>query len=259
MIRNSKDRTGLLILAGILVVLALLGMMAWLQIRQRGMIDEYTLCLKGRPPAERTIVLIDKTDPMSDKQVRELVSKIRHIKDVELKTNGMLSIFLVGDSDGGYLSRAFCLCNPGHEANQLVEDPGRVQARFDSLFGQPLEAALDILVKSETSPQSPLLEAVRQVSQLEEFSPDAPRRLIIVSDMLQNTDGFSLYRNRPTFAHLKDSAYYEQVRTDLSGVAVQEIRILRRRDQALATAELDQFWRSFFMDCGAKVLPGSML
>jgi hypothetical protein len=82
--------------------------------------------------------------------------------------------------------------------------------------------------------QSPILESIQSVALTELQKPGQeklPKRLIVASDLLQNTTDVSFYRGLPEPKTFTDSAVFRRLRTDLSGVEV-ELWMLERSDAA---------------------------
>ena len=98
------------------------------------------------------------------------------------------------------------------------------------------------------------LEAIARLSQTENFSRDVEdRRLVVVSDMLQNSDIFSAYSSAP----LPDSGEIsimveDRFGDELSGVAL-EVRLIQRKGRAdQQRGELRDFWDDVLGDLGAR-------
>ena len=80
------------------------------------------------------------------------------------------------------------------------------------------------MLTTPASDESPIFEsiqsiAVRAFGALPESNKD--RRLVIASDMLQNTPEYSQYHGIGSFEEFKRSQYYRRVRADLRGVEVE--------------------------------------
>ena len=102
---------------------------------------------------------------------------------------------------------------------------------------------------------SPILEGVQAIA-VKDFGPDAPRgpkTLIIVSDLLQNQLGFSLYQSVPALDSFWATPYGVSVRSNLAGIHA-EIYLLRRvKVAAKQTDALGKFWIDWLERQGAQV------
>ena len=75
------------------------------------------------------------------------------------------------------------------------------------------------------------------------------RRLVIVSDLMQHSDGFSFYRYGADLAAYSEASVAQQV-PKMSGVDV-VARIVPRQEYDLPIGELRAFWRAYFDKTGA--------
>ena len=80
---------------------------------------------------------------------------------------------------------------------------------------------------------------------------DGERHLLIVSDMLHNTPGLSLYKNIPSIEDFQASNYGRKSYLELKGVDV-ELYLLVNSPQYQGD-ELMGFWHTYFESIGAKI------
>jgi hypothetical protein len=212
------------------------------------------------PPGGTMLWIIDKTDPMTDHERDGLTTLMRTAARDELRAGERLSVWTIGDHEDGTLSKEFCRCNPGLRAGGWTDNVGRVRARFDSTFGGPLDHVLADVSRRETAPRSPIMEATREVSELREFTEGTgPRRLRIVSDMLQNSALWSQYRSTGDFAAFSRRPVWRDLRASLRGVSVEIVYLHRQRDAGLQGAAHREFWRQYFRACDAASVTFSRL
>lgn len=254
--RRRRQQTRLAVM-NILAALAIVALAAYAITRvQPPDYDEVTLCLEtGELPAH-TAIIIDKTDAYSPEQagyIRDLIDRVGDRLDVGER----LTLFEL-DAEGEFNPRGeFSLCNPGrgNQVNPLFRNPQQIEERYAERFEAPLEAVLADLIEPKEAPASPILEAVARLAQTENFSPDAPaRRLIIVSDMLQNSDIFTVYGSgelpaAEDIAELVEARYGDELR----GVDV-EVRLIPRKNRTdQQRGELRELWEDILGDLGADV------
>jgi hypothetical protein len=260
MTKTRKDRLGLVLILALIGCLGAVGGFAAHLHNAENAFDPITLCPNGRDPSAVTEVLLDLTDPLSADQSRALRVRLRHLAQIELRKHELLTIWGVGEFEDGSLRRLFSRCNPGRESNWLYQDPARVEARFDSLFGDSLSRLAKSLVLNGHSPSSPILESIQEISELPEFDDSrAPRRIIVVSDMLQNTGRFSNYRAGSSYAALRKAPAFRALHADLRDTPIEIVYLPRRRDAALQGPEHRGFWRQYLMGCGAQRVEFSRL
>jgi hypothetical protein len=74
--------------------------------------------------------------------------------------------------------------------------PRRLQQRYETRFQQPLAAVFAGFETARGAPRSPILESLAFFARAT-GGTRTPRRIILVSDLLQNTGSLSLYRGQP--------------------------------------------------------------
>ena len=255
---RGKDILGFL---NILIVIGILGGISYAALILRPAdFDADTLCLDGEIPPHLAVV-IDKTDLYSREQalsIEELVLASRDGLDI----GEQLTLFEL-DARGELVNtNNFSLCNPGRgeQINPLYRNPRRVEARYQALFEEPLQAALADLVEPKESPASPILESLARLAVSPEFDGERPaRRVVLVSDMLQNSQLFSVYgRARGDLANRLPDPYQvalaleEEYGRALIGVEI-DIYIIPRRnwEQDQATI-LRGYWDQVFRNLGMR-------
>ena len=75
--------------------------------------------------------------------------------------------------------------------------------------------------------------------------------IIILSDMIQNTDGISMYQNNlPSFSTFKKSEYFSKVKTNLSkNVSIKLLIIKRDGSRKMQENKyFTNFWAQFFVN-----------
>lgn len=250
--RKQADKVATLVFAGCAVLL--LGM-AGLAMVARSNRVEAAAGLGGeasRPPKGTMLVILDKTDPMTSQEQQAVTERVRSLARHELRKGERLSIWAIGDHEDGTLSKEFCLTSPGFTANGLTDNARMVRARFDSSFARPVDATLADVTRRETAATSPIMESLREVGELKEFvDVQGPRRILIVSDMLQHSRVYSQYGSARDFAALRRLPAWRELRAGLEGVSVEIVYLHRPRDARYQDAFHREFWRQYFAGCGA--------
>ncbi len=222
--------------------------------------DEDTLCIISDELPPHTAIIIDKTDVYSEVQSRLIASVIRRTKD-RLESGERLTIFEL-DARGQFDPRGrFSLCSPGRgdQVNPLFRNPRLIEERYAELFDAPLDAVLEDLVTPKEAPASPILEALSRLAQTEAFSDEVPgRSIVMVSDMLQNSDMFSAYGGRGSMpANMPDARdVADQVLNrfgdGLRGTRL-EVRLIPRETYVdLQRGALKDYWNEVFDELGIR-------
>lgn len=258
--RKSKQKKQAIlnfVLAGLAIVLISFAMFA---IRPAPY-DERTLCGLTDEMPPHTAIIIDKTDEYSAAQADFIADAIRRTRG-RLEVGERLSLFEL-DAQGQFDPRGeFSLCNPGRgdQVNSLFRNPKMIEERYAALFEAPMETVLADLVVPKEAPASPIVEAVARLAQTENFSDRAPRRsIVLISDMLQNSDLFTAYGGRGAMP--SNVALAEDVADritgrfgrSLDGVSL-EIRLIPRDNFVdLQRGALKDYWNDLFADLGITV------
>ena len=149
---------------------------------------------------------------------------------------------------------------PG-EVSELTGNRAIAQQRFDGVFTPRVASVLAAATAGAPSGRSPIMAAIQAIAVSAFQAADAaskggqplPKRLIIVSDMLENSEAGNHYKGVPDFASYKSTPAYARVRSHLDGVSV--IILYLRRDNAAGVQGLSHiaFWNAWFADQAASV------
>jgi hypothetical protein len=255
---RGKDILGFL---NILIVLGILGGISYLAlVLQPEEYDPDTLCLAGDVPPHVGVV-IDKTDLYSPEQAARIEALVLENRD-RLQISERMTLFEL-DARGELVNtNDFSLCNPGRgdQINPLYRNPQRVEARYQALFEGPLQAALADLVEPKESPSSPIIESLARLAVTENFDSETPgRRIVLVSDMLQNSQLFTVYgRNRGALeSRLPDprdvaAAIEDEVGDSLAGVTIEVYLIPRRSWERDQETVIRAYWSEVFRQLGVR-------
>jgi len=217
------------------------------------------LCRVTQSPASYHAVLIDRTDPYNETQ-RASIKKMLETWRAQIPTWSQVTVFAVSGVNETRLTPELSLCNPPAEADRLIQNPERVKERWNAGFVLPLERRIDELIGAEALPHSPIMEMIQSVaiSAFPEVSSSGvarePRELVIISDMLHNTEEYSHYRDTTlSFRAFRDTPYFQRIRADLRGVVITIFYARRDGDGAELRQGRDHvtFWEEYFMSMGA--------
>ena len=250
--KRAKDKRGKIIIALSCIGLAILVSVPLIIKLNEIPYDEDTLCPLDRAYGH-TVIMIDKTDPLTTIQEDALRNIIDRVK-TEMALYEKLSIYVLDDQNYSFPQPRFALCNPGkgEDASPIYQNPRLIQRRFEELFGSKVDAALDGIQLGDTRPHSPIMEMLRAIGSLNDFSNAyAPRRLIIFSDMLQHMPDYSHHSGIPDFEEFKKTEYAAFQRVDLSGVDINLIYLVREKTAKRQTNRHGFFWEQYFTWLGA--------
>ena len=219
--------------------------------------DPETLC-RSEGPSSITAILLDRTDSFGPITKSYLENQIWDQVD-KIEENHEISVFTVDTTHEKSLEPIIQVCNPGDpdSADPLISSPEIIRRHWEKKFRQPLEDVLKSLLEEKESPLSPIMESVQSVS-ITHFQStkrrSITRRLIIISDLLQNSGAISFYRDQPNFDRFKRTLESRGLNPDLRGVDIELWLIQRRQPQQGDVGTLLKFFQSWLSEHGGKVV-----
>jgi hypothetical protein len=207
-------------------------------------------------PAGHVVLLVDKTDPFTRTQRLAFIDLLREIGATRVAKGELLSVFVLGESVDSAVEPVFERCNPGNaqDASKWNANPERLRRNYEDTFLKPLAGVAAHIEGERPAPVSPIMEMLQLVA-INGFRRNdvrGPRRLIVVSDMLQNTAEYSHYRGDVSFERFRARPYFQRVRVDLSEVAI-ELRYLMHAP-AIQNRGHAKFWEDYFRELGASLM-----
>jgi hypothetical protein len=204
-----------------------------------------------------TVLLVDVTDPMNTPQRQDfrnqLEKLLRQIDRYEKLV--VVKVDPVGDT---LLAPVITRCNPGsaRDVTNIDGNPQKLERQHQELFIEPMTKAFEGLMVASGAARSPVMESVQSVA-LSEFQKgdldEGERRLILASDLLQNTDRANFYEGLPDPKAFVKTQTFQRVRTNLKGVEV-ELWMLQRDDSKQTQPNaLHEFWEYIINEQGGQV------
>jgi hypothetical protein len=228
------------------------GWIGWRYASSRTVIDDANLCPVSGPTGTLAM-LLDLTDPLTPQQGARLATMIK--QRVENLPEGTLVSFGVVSSDETRLGSLFAACHPGdgRMASQIYQNPAMIRARFDREFMTPLLEVLGDTIRTAEEDISPIMESLQAlIAATPAFETGGGmRELVIVSDLLQNSETISFYRGEG-WDDLRRSDGTGRLARNLSGVEVSVVRVPRPGAGARALERVDDFWARYFDQQGAR-------
>lgn len=168
--------------------------------------------------------------------------------------HGRLDLYFIHSTQSSLLQPVVSLCNPGHgvEINSLVGNPRHVEQTWQEGFGQPLEREITQLLNASPENESPILEGIQSVvltSMSEPSVRDKPKKLIVVSDLMQHTSNLSLYHGTVDADAFIKNRSFDRIKSDLRDTDISVWMLAR--ENALGRSKLADFWQRMFAEQGA--------
>lgn len=219
-------------------------------------LDETTLC--PAVPDSVTILVVDVTDPMNLPQRQDFLNQLDRLVD-QIPRYGKLAVIKVDPVSDRLLAPIITRCNPGsaRDVSDVDGNPKMVEKQRQEQFLAPLRSAFQNLFEASGADRSPVMESIQSVNLTElqkSGEEQVKKRLIIASDLLQNTDAISFYRGLPAAKDLTASQEFSRVRTDLRGTDV-ELWMLQRTDSTSTQPRaLPELWEEIIEEQGGQLM-----
>lgn len=229
--------------------ITIVGSMVWLRMSATStQLDADTLCPEDGPIAF-TILLIDGTDSFSPIQHADIERNLQALAN-SLDVGERLTIFAPTEmTETAFLKPIFEKCNPGTDAevSGLTQNPKQIQLRYEKGFRDRLIETLQGGLSTTEKSISPIM-AMIQAAAITGYPVGAgfPKRLVIVSDMLENTADYSQYTQSLDFETVKKRPFFAHLSTNLDGAEVEILYVTRAGAEGLQTRRHALYWEEYF-------------
>ena len=212
-------------------------------------LDAATLCPTDRPLAGHTVVIVDRTDrwsPSMGAALREL------IENAQTQTQRYQKFSIVSLDADQSVHPVFSICNPGAPSfwSDLYRGHRYTQRDFQDRFVGAGDRVVDQVSTPSQASASPIVEYVHRWLGSDDFNPGMPnRRLILVSDMRQNSPLYSIYgrRSGDGLAPVVEQQFGPAAR----GVAFEVYFVAHGQDHNVSETEVRDAWNAAFTQLGA--------
>jgi hypothetical protein len=252
---KSGGTTTLLVVLAIAAIGAVAGGFYWTTRTAEVMaVNPDTLCPTATGPVAETALLFDLTDPLTPAQSDQLLQQIESL--VNSAPVGMQFTMGIVSPDVEAWGATAPLCKPRSErdVSTLTQNVALVQARYEDQFLTPLRDQINSMIGTTGADSSPIMESLQALLAATPgfMTAEKPRRLIIVSDLLQHSDVMSFYRGDDWGAFATSSAF-ARLNRSLQDADILIFRIPRTVDQIDDPGIIDHFWLRYFDLQGARV------
>jgi len=221
--------------------------------------DPETMCPEDGP-SRVTAILVDTTDRVGATSRADILGRLDDLV-AATRPDEMMIVYDTSGSlaDAGVAAPRLTVCNPGDPdaANPLISNPERIRRRLEEDFHAPLARLLEELVDADEAAVSPLMESIQTVSvTVLARRPYAgvPKRLVLVSDLMQHSEHLSLYGHSLDYDAFARTAGAAALRTNLRDVPV-DILFVARRAHARFGGDfpLIEFWERWIGEQGGRL------
>lgn len=239
----------------ILVVLGVFGTGGFVLYNKKNefnQLDPVTLCPKTGTISE-LVVLIDNSDSLNKIQHESIKNKITKIVK-SLPKHGGVKIYQI-DAIGELHEPIAKLCNPGdgEGESKIYSNPTYFKNAQEKVFRE-VEKSLQEVGKDTTLNSSPIMENIQAIC-IKDFDSriEGKKKIIIISDFMQNVPGFSLYAQEPSMHEFRRSIYGKSVESDFHDVEVKlYVLNLKSEKNNVDQDKVMLFWKRWFEGQGAE-------
>jgi hypothetical protein len=213
----------------------------------------------GSRGARSTSVIFDVSDPLSPGQSRFIKSYLEK-RLITSREGDVFTLYFIDAEKYSGLSDAVitsCATKRPEDANPLVENPRFLRQRFLDDFAAPLLKEVERQTVRAPDTQSPIIEAILDFGALNGIEAhENAEYLIIVSDMLQNSDLYTHYIEQPSDSPSQFSDRLEYGSTIFDGLYVSIAYVHRTKNSGgkRQTQQHKEFWLEFFRNSGAETV-----
>lgn len=215
--------------------------------------DPDTMC-PDSGPSRVTALVVDTSDRIGPVSRADILGRL----DDMIGESRPDELVLVYETAAGVRRPLIEVCNPGDPdtADPLFSNPELIRKRLEEGFRQPLDRLFRELVTRAPARRSPLMETIQAISvTVLARRPYAgiPKRLILVSDLLQHSDHLSVYDHSLEYGPFAESRAAAALSTNLEQVAVEILFVLREsHSQVAGTRQLVRFWERWLEAQGGR-------
>ncbi len=255
--KNKKNDSSAILIGSFLlciVVAVISGIAYYLFNNQQQTLDKTTLCPSTGANAH-TVILIDKTDPLNFVQKKAFQVLIENMIKEQIQQGELLSVYALGEDFTANDKPLIELCNPGDgsDKSELTANVKRLKQQYEERFLEPILNVANELTNIEASKYSPIMEQIQMVAinSFQKLNIQGEKKLIIFSDMLQNTSSYSMYKSNLKYEDFSKLTYAQKVKPDLKNVKI-ELHYLMNSPKHQTNRHL-HFWEYFFDAAGARI------
>jgi hypothetical protein len=244
--RDAANRRYAGFTAGVLFSILALSLSVWLL--RPAELDAATLCPTNRPLAGHTVVIVDRTDRWTQAMGSALTQLVENAQRDTDKYEKFSIVSLDADQS---VHPLFSICNPGEPTfwSDLYRGRRYTTRDFEERFVGAGERIVEQVREPSEARTSPIVEYVHRWLGSDDFNASVRhRRLILVSDMRQNSPLYSIYSGAED--QLGD-VVERQFGPSAEGVAFDVYFVAHGQDHNVTEDEVRTAWDHAFGRIGA--------
>lgn len=246
--RQAANRRYAGFTAGVLFSVLALSVTVWLL--RPADLDAATLCPTNRPLQGHTVVIVDRTDRWTQAMGAALTQLV---ESAQRDTDKYEKFSIVSLDAQQSVHPLFSVCNPGEPTfwSDLYRGRRYTTRDFEQRFVGAAERIIEDVREPAEAPTSPIVEYVHRWLGSDDFNANVRnRRLVLVSDMRQNSALYSIYAAR-NGEGLGD-VVQRQFGAEAQGVAFDVYFVAHGRDHNVSEDVVRSAWDRAFAAIGAQ-------
>lgn len=244
--RDAANRRYAGFTAGVLFSVLAVTLTVW--VLRPADLDAATLCPTNRPLAGHTVVIVDRTDRWTQAMGAALTQLV---ENAQRDTDKYEKFSIVSLDANQSVHPLFSICNPGEPTfwSDLYRGRRYTTRDFEERFVGAAERIVEQVREPSEARTSPIVEYVHRWLGSDDFNASIRhRRLILVSDMRQNSPLYSIYSDAED--QLSD-VVARQFGPAAEGVAFDVYFVAHGRDHNVTEDEVRSAWDHAFGRIGA--------
>src|SRR5262245_49113188 len=248
---RERDRTNRRYAIGTAAVLAgIFALTLGVWVFRPATLDAATLCPTDRPVAGHTVVIVDRTDRWSPSMGAALTEII---ENAQRQTQRYQKFSIVSLDSSNSVHPVFSVCNPGEPSfwSDLYRGHRYTQRDYEQRFVGAADRVVEAVSRPAEANTSPIVEYVHRWLGSDDFNASiADRRMVLVSDMRQNSALYSIYgaRNGDGLAPVVRT----QFGPSAQGVTFDVYFVAHGRDHHVSEDEVRTAWDQAFQAIDAR-------
>jgi len=249
----TTGKSVLFYVVGGVLLSGLIAAMAFWPSEQR--LDRETLCpVEGAPSARVTVVLVDRTDPLTVVQQQHAMGLLSEYVTQSAPAERIV-IYAIDAKREIELS-PLVKCNPNKAEVSVFDqfsDKDFEAKRHKEQFVDPLLTTMQRLLPTQETTQtdSPIMEMIQAVA-VRDLGGARSSRLVVLSDLMQHSQRFSLYRDPADPRRFLNSDAFKVLGAELNRTDVTLLLVGRTQGRSKQPPGIEELWQSYFSAQNAK-------
>lgn len=257
--KNSNTISNMIGIVLFLLVISIVSIGAYYyynNIQEKKNIDKKTMC-NNNINYSKNIVLLDMTDSYSYIQISDIKLRIENLIR-SLPEGEQLKVYFLKDIVDETVKPAITICNPGRGEGKsyLYSNPKLIEKKWEDQFYKPLKNTINAISDGKTYSTSPIIEIIQLINILEfksHINDFGKNKLIIISDMIQNSKEYSFFRNDVDIKRFNQSTYFDKYKSNMMNFEVDLMFIRRTKYKELQSQRQVDFWINYFTIQNAEI------